>query len=360
MSHALSLVPGLQEIVDHNDPARRDDAVRRISELFIEGAARFRADHVELFDGILCTLVPQADEAVRGELAARLATIGNAPRGLIGTLALDANIDIAGPLLRHSTLIDEPTLVDVAMTRGQPHLMAISVRTRVTPSVTDVIVSRGDGEVVRRLAGNTGADFSNEGYSGLIKRAEFDDTLAITVGQRDNLPPTVLKDLLSNSVDVVRRRLFDAARPTVKIAINRAMSELSHEPKRKLAPRDFAPAQRAIVTLHNAGQLTEATLLGFAKARQYEESIAALSAMSGVRIPTLEQLLLGERQDPVLILGKSIGLDWATVHALILLRLGSGGFTMAPDIEEARQNYQRLAPATALRVLQFWRMREPG
>ena len=50
--------------------------------------------------------------------------------------------------------------------------------------------------------------------------------------------------------------------------------------------------------------------------------MAALSAMSGVKIATLDRLMAGDRHDPVLILGKAIGLEWATVRALILLRLG--------------------------------------
>ena len=59
-----------------------------------------------------------------------------------------------------------------------------------------------------------------------------------------------------------------------------------------------------MLALHRAGELNEAALLGFAKAHKYEESIAALSAMSGVKIATLDRLISGDRHDPVLILGK--------------------------------------------------------
>ena len=44
--------------------------------------------------------------------------------------------------------------------------------------------------------------------------------------------------------------------------------------------------------------------------------------MSGVKIATLDRLISGDRQDPVLIVSKAVGLEWATVRALILLRLG--------------------------------------
>ena len=122
--------------------------------------------------------------------------------------------------------------------------------------------------------------------------------------------------------------------------------------------RDFASAQRTIMALHRDGYLNEGALLGFAKVHKYEESVAALSAMSGVKIPTLERLISGDRYDPMLIIGKTIGLEWATVRALILLRLGPNRAPSAADIESARANFARLMPSTAERVVTFWQARQ--
>ena len=44
-----SLIPELDDIISRGDPKRRADAARRISELFLQGAASFRSDHVDLF-----------------------------------------------------------------------------------------------------------------------------------------------------------------------------------------------------------------------------------------------------------------------------------------------------------------------
>ena len=122
--------------------------------------------------------------------------------------------------------------------------------------------------------------------------------------------------------------------------------------------RDFTPAQRTILALYRAGDLNEAALLGFAKSYRYEESIAALAAMSGVKIETLDRLIMGERHDPILIVGKAIGLEWATVRALILLRLGPSRIPSPADIETARVNFTRLMPSTAERVVDFWQTRQ--
>ena len=109
--------------------------------------------------------------------------------------------------------------------------------------------------------------------------------------------------------------------------------------------------------MNRGGQLVESALLNFAKANKYEESIAALSAMTGVKIATLDRLIAGDRYDPILIAGKAIDIEWATVRALILLRLGPNRTTSPADIENARTNYARLMPATAQRVVAFWKTR---
>jgi uncharacterized protein (DUF2336 family) len=358
MVAAASLIPGLDEIVRGVDPKRRAEAAQRISELFLQGAANFRAEHIDLFDGILIGLVPHAEPASRADLAERLSLLANAPRGLVGQLAREDEILIAGPLLRRSPVIDDGALIDIARIKGQGHLLAMSERPTLSRDLTDVIVRRGDREVVRRAAGNAGALFSQAGYSVLIKRASHDGVLTLKVGQRADLSDQQLKDLLAGSIDIIRRRLFEVVKPARQAAIKQAMSEIVGVPEPVESRRDFAPAQRTILALHNAGELSEAALLGFAKAFKYEESVAALAAMSGVTIATLDRLIAGERYDPILIVGKVVGLEWATVRALIVLRLGAHRVPSPTDIESARVNFARLMPSTAERVVNFWQTRQ--
>src|SRR5882672_5701290 len=357
MSVAISLIPGLDEIVRNGDPKRRAEAARRIADLFLQGAAHFQPDHVELFDGVLIDLVPHGELAVRAALAERLSILANAPRGLVGQLAREDEISIAGPLLRRSAVLDDKALIEIARMKGQGHLLAMAERPALSPDLTDVIVRRGDRNVIRRTAGNAGAAFSTDGYSTLIKRAGQDGVLTLKIGQRDDLSAAQLKDLLAGSIDVVRRRLFDVVKPARQMAIKRAMNEISGVIERVEGARDFEPAQRTVLALHRAGELNESALLGFAKAFKYEESIAALAAMTGVKIATLDRLITGDRYDPILIAGKAIGLEWATVRALILLRLGANRVPSPADIESARVNFGRLMPATAERVVGFWKTR---
>ena len=357
MTAATSQIPGLEAIIRSGDPKRREEAAHRIAALFFQGAATLRPRHVDFLDELLIDLIPHVELVARAELAERLSQFANAPRNLVGRMARENEILVAGPLLRRSPVLDEQVLLEIARARGQQHLLAISERAALSSDLTDVMMLRGDREVVRRTAGNAGARFSENGYVELIKRAAEDGVLTLTIGQRADLSDQKLKQLLAGSLDVVRRRLFDIVKPERQAAIKQAMAEIAVVPERSESRRDFVPAQRIVLALHEAGNLNEAALFDFAKGFRYEESIAALSAMSGVRIMTLDKLISGDRFDPILIVGKSIGLEWATVRALILLRLGPGRAPAPADIEKARVNFSRLMPSPAERVLGFWKSR---
>ena len=360
MTAAASLIPGLDDIVRHSDPARRAEAARRISQLFFEDAAKLRSSHVALFDDILIDLVPYVETVARAELAARFSLVANAPRALVGQFARENEILVAGPVLRRSVVLDDDVLLEVARLKGQGHLLAMAERGTLSTGLTDIMIRRGDREVVRRTASNAGAVFSATGYQVLIKRAAQDGVLTLAVGQRSDLSDAHLKQLLAGSLDVVRRRLFELVKPERQAAINRVMNEMVDVPVGIESKRNFVPAQRTILALHRAGNLNEAALLGFAKRFAYEESVAALAAMSGVGIATLDRLISGDRHDPVLILGKFIGLEWATVRALVLLRLGPHRVPAPADLENIRINYARLMPSTAERVVSFWKTRQSG
>ncbi len=351
-----SHIPELADIVRSGDSRRRGDALRRISDLFLSGAAMFRPAHVELFDGVLIQLLPQTELDARAELAERMALVANAPPRLVNLLATDDEIAIAGPVLRQSPLVDDALLAEVAASKSQSHLMAIASRQPLAPIVTDVIVRRGDREVVRGMAKNDDAAFSKLGYSGLVRRAIEDGQLAVALAQRKDLSPVHLRTLVERSADIVRRRMLDATTEEQHAAIAQMVAQLNDEAEH--APSlDFSAAQRTVQALSHADGLNEGALLTFARAYQLEETIATLSVMTGVAVGTLEALLKGDRDDPILILGKSIGASWATVRALISLRAGPGRSVSGPDIEDARLNYERLVPETAQRVLSFWQVR---
>ncbi|MET4273392.1 MULTISPECIES: DUF2336 domain-containing protein [unclassified Bradyrhizobium] len=358
MTVATSLIPGLDDIVKRGDPRRRGEIAHAISQLFFQDAENLRPDVIDLFDNLLIDLVPHAELASRVDLAERFSRLNNAPRHLVSQLARENEIAVAGPVLRHSPVLDDAALVEIARLKGQGHLLAMSERPTLSAVITDVLVERGDRDVVRRAAGNSGAAFSPGSYSELIKRAAQDGVLTLRIGQRSDLSGENLKQLLDGTLDVIRRRLSSVVNPVRQVEIKRAMAAIEEATLPPGPRRDFSGAQRTVLALHREGHLGESALLGFAKAHKYEEAIASLSAMSGVRLTILDRLITGDRYDPILVLARVLNVSWPTVRALILMWYGPNRTPADADLEQARANFTRLMPTTAERVVNFWRNRQ--
>ncbi len=355
MSVPASLLPELEEVVAHGSAEKRAETLRRITSLFLDGAPRFNQSHVALFDDVIGCLIEEIENKALAELSHRLAPVPNAPSGVVVTLAGNDDIAVAGPVLRQAR-IEEPALRQIAETKSQAHLLALSVRAMITETVADVIVQRGDGEVSRSIATNRKAQLSGKAFDTLVKRAERDNTLAERVGLRTDIPPHLFRQLLMHASETVQKRLLAQARPEVQAEIRRVLAKVTEEVAAKAGPRSYAAALAAVQARHKERKLTEADIADYAKAGSYEETIAALAIVSAVPVEVVDRLMNGERADPVLILARAAGFSWPTVKAIIGARPGPKPANST--LQVARENFDRLTVATALRVVRFWQVRQ--
>ncbi|HVY58866.1 MAG TPA: DUF2336 domain-containing protein [Xanthobacteraceae bacterium] len=358
MTRPASLIPELEEVVQHGSAAKRAAMLRQITDLFIDQAGHFSEEHVRLFDDVFCRLVVEIESKALAELSRRLAPIDNAPAEVVRRLAHYDDIAIAGPLLARSLRLRDPDLVDIAETKGQDHLLAISGRAAISEAVTDVLVRRGERQVVHNVAANQRARLSEESFRSLIDRAGRDGPLAEKIGLRQDIPPHLFRELVMKAGELVQKRLLASARPDTQAEIRRVITEISEEIGAKAKARDYREAQRTVVALYKAGKLSETDLVGFAKDNRFEETVAALSAICAVPIEVVDRLMSGERSDPVLILCKAAGFGWGTVRAIIGVH-PAGQRMAGHGLDETAVNFERLSPSTAQRVVRFWQAR-PG
>lgn len=356
MGAALSLIPELEKVLQHGARHKRVEALRRITALFLAGAGTYNDQHVEVFDDVFSHLIAEIESKARAELANRLAPVPNAPARVLRTLAHDDDIAVAGPVLKLAPRLAETDLLDLAHTKSQAHLQALSMREDLGEAVTDVLVRRGNGQVARNIAGNRAARISESAFFRLIKRAESDGMLAEKVGLRPDIPPQLFKELLTRATAVVQQRLLTAAPPDLKAEIHQVLKRVSDEVSARVGPRDYRAAQRVVLTLHRTGQMDEAALAEFAVNGKYEETVAGLAALSKVPIHVVDRLMAGEQPDPILILSKATSMSWPTVKAIISLHPDRKAAT-SQVIDTAFANYERLSTATAQRVVRFWQFR---
>ena len=358
MSASASLSPELEVVIQHGTQDKRAQTVKRIANLFIDGSPHFNEDHIGLFDDVLCRLVVEIETKARAEMAQTLAPLAKAPIELMRKLAHDDDIAVAGPVLTQSKRLQETELVELARTKGQAHLAVIAGRQGIGEAVTDVLVRRGDNEVMRNVADNQSAKLSEGGFSALVKRAEGDGELAEKVGQRPDIPPHLFRDLLVRATAVVQQRLLQAAKPETRSEIQRVLEKVSKEIDKSTPARDYSAAQRVVLAMHQAGKLGEPELAVFANDKKFEETVASLSLLSGVPIETADRLMAGDRPDPILILCKAAGFGWTTARAIIMARPSAKG-TSNGSLDAAFQNFEKLSPSTAQRVVRFWQVRQP-
>jgi uncharacterized protein (DUF2336 family) len=355
MSAPASLLPELEDVVQHGSAEKRAETLRRITGLFLDGAPAYNDEHVAVFDDVIGYLIEEIEAKALAELARRLAPVPNAPIHVVTRLAGSDDMAVAEPVLKQARIPD-PELIRIAETKGQAHLLALSTRDSLSEALADVIVARGDRDVARSIATNAAAQLSENAFNALVKRAEQDGVLAEKVGMRTDIPPRLFRQLLMQASDVVQKRLLAQAKPETQAEIRKILARVTDEVGARAAPRNYTAALTAVRQMHKDGKLTEAEIVAFAEAGKYEETIAALATLCAVPVEIVDRLMSGERADPVLILARAAGFGWPTVRCVISSRPGPKPSTQMQ--QAAFENFERLTPATAQRVVRFWQVRQ--
>ncbi|HUD87901.1 MAG TPA: DUF2336 domain-containing protein, partial [Xanthobacteraceae bacterium] len=169
MQASQSLIGELEDAIQSGSRDKRVDTLRRITDLFVADADRLNDQQIEVFDDVLGHLIKRIEGKALAELSRRIGPINNAPTEIVRRLARDDDIAVAEPILAQSSRLSDGDLIEIASTKTQGHLLAISARPQIGATVTDVLLQRGDRQVFHKLAGNSGANFSDGGFATLVK-----------------------------------------------------------------------------------------------------------------------------------------------------------------------------------------------
>jgi uncharacterized protein (DUF2336 family) len=353
-----SLLDELQTTLAHGTVARRVETLRRVTDLFLSGAVSYSNEQIELFDDVFQCLMEHIETSAKALLANRLAPIDTAPPLTIRALAFDEVIEVAAPVLSQSERLDDDTLIEAARNKSQAHLMAISTRRVLSDAVTDVLVLRGNDEVIHSTVNNPGAEFSERGFTRLVNRAEGDDNLATCIGLRPTIPRHLYLKLIAKASVTVRARL-EAANPQQAREVPTAVQEAARLARSSPSAitRETAIAHALVKSLYEDGRLDEHQLAAFAEAGKFDEANAAMAALANVAVSIAENMMVESRSEGIMILAKVSGISWSTVKAIINMRDNLSG-AEPTDLQSCKDTYERLRPSTAQQVLRFHRMQQ--
>jgi uncharacterized protein (DUF2336 family) len=349
-----SLINEIQDTTVSGLTKRQLRALKRITDLFVAGSGRYSRQQIELFDEVFKTLIAVIELKTRVKLARHLATNPDAPATLVRAFAFDDAIAVAAPVLSQSTVLSESDLVVNASTQSQGHLYAIAQRRTISEVVTEILIERGEPNVVHTVAENAGARISEGSFRELVVRAGDDAQLALHVGTRRDIPRHHFLKLLETASASVRSKIV-AANPqftdAVQGAVTEVIDDINLEVRNK--SRDHAKAKRKVKRLKYWRELRETNVHAAARAQNFEQTVMALSVLAGCPIEMAERAVLNENPGVVQVVAKAAGCSWATVRALLLMTAADRRMSKM-DLDRARENFERLETQTAKRVLEFY------
>jgi hypothetical protein len=356
MSGAKSFLKDLDHALSRGTDESRMRALWHTTDLMITG--RYSEDEIWTFGEVIGRLADEIEVAARAQLARRLARFDKAPVNIIHKLAFDDSIDVAGPILQGSEKLEPYALVANVCTKSQTHLLAISKREQLEETVTDVLVTRGDQEVVKSVATNSGARFSDFGFLHMIQRAEGDSILAEQLGLREDIPRHIFQQLIAKASDDVRKRL-EHERPAMVDQIKSTMSDVAGELQSKFGPvsRSYFVAKRLVTAQHRQGNLNENSISLYARSHKLDEVTIGLSLLCSLPGDVIERAMLDKNRETLLILAKALDFSWATTMALLFLGAKDHRIT-ARELKDLESEFGRLNLKTSRSVLEFYQSRK--
>jgi uncharacterized protein (DUF2336 family) len=356
MIEPRSFLQELEEAVARGSAESRLRALWHATDLLIAG--RYTEDEIWIFGEVICRLADGIEVAARAQLSKRLVRTDNVSINITKKLAFDDSIDVAGPMLQHSALLDAKTLVANIRTNRQSHLLAISKRSSLPFVVTDELVTRGNQEVVNSVATNNGARFSDFGFLRMIKRSEADSILAEQLGLRKDIPRHIFQQLIAKASDDVRQKL-EWERPDLAGQIQTSVADVTGALQSKFGPasKSYFNAKKILAVRHQRGELNENSILEYARSRKFEEATVGLSLLCSLPVDVVERALTHSSREMTTILAKALDFEWETTMSLLFLGAKDHRIS-ALDLDRVREEFARLNTKTCRNVLDFYKSRK--
>jgi uncharacterized protein (DUF2336 family) len=355
MTEVKSFLSDLDDAVARGTAESRKRALWHATDLLIAG--RYSDDEIWTFGEVIGRLADEIEVAARASLQNGW-LISTMPDPTSST-SLPSTIRSMSPApYSGSEQLDDNALIANATTKSQSHLLAISQRKSIGETVTDVLVARGDQEVVNSVASNAGARFSDFGFLHMVKRAEGDSILAEQLGLRRDIPRRVFQQLIAKASEDVKKRL-ERERPAIVDQIQTSVADITGALQSKFGPvsRSYFVAKRLVTTQHQQGNLNENSISGYAQSHRFEEVTIGLSLLCSLPADVIERALADRNREMLLVLAKALGFSWQTTMALLFLGAKDHRIT-AQDLNDLERDFGRLNLETSRSVLKFYQTRK--
>lgn len=351
MQNAKSCLAEIESLSTNTSSETRRELLRRVTDLFFLTSEQHTPNDAVVFGNVMERIAYELEIEARAELSGRISEIDKAPHHLVCRLASD-EIAVAKPVLERSQALTETDLIQIAKSRGQTHLHAISRRPTLSAPVTDVIVERGESDVLVEVTKNKGAEFSSGGINKLAQKAREDGHLLTALGKRTDLPPDLKEDIKKRVADKIKAEMTDQQ-------IDANMDDIDALVDKGAANLDLDAFKSADATLRaraESDDLGEQELVEHANAGRLTDVVHALSVLSGLDTRMVSHCLLKADVAALGILCKANNFEGTTFLALVKVRNADQRLRSA-EIARAMRDYESLSVENASRTLRFLKVR---
>ncbi|KAA5606231.1 DUF2336 domain-containing protein [Roseospira marina] len=203
--HRLSIQDVNRLLADPSEDMRAETAeklARQIDDRSLTDAERRMAED------ILRLMARDAAVRVRQALALNLKDNPLVPHDVATALARDVD-NVALPILEFSEVLTSADLIEIVRGKSTSKQVAIARRSVVDSDVAEVLAQEGTAPAVEVLAGNQGADLSEESMLAIVDRFGDSEHMQGVLIKREVLPITIAEKLVNQVSESLRQQLLE-------------------------------------------------------------------------------------------------------------------------------------------------------
>lgn len=293
----------------------------------------------EHYGEIATTSLPHLDDNARRDYAQNVASLPSLPHTVATTLAQDSDVGVARLVLKLSPVLTDTDLAAIALSQSQQHLVAIAERAQLSEGLTDILVERGDRDVLHTVSANEGAAFSDTGFDRLLERGGQDEQIAQAISRRSDLTPT-----RSSRVLRIVEKLADGAQDGEAISLAREARQQRLEVKLLLA--DLVAKVR---------ELDDVVIMLADDDRAYHLA-QVLAQSAGITTEQALRVLMQRDATGIAVTCRSLGVMAGAYRSVLKLRARRLYFS-SQAVDDDVDDYRKLDLATAERTLRFLKLK---
>ena len=359
MSSAQICLQDLEALSVERDAGKRRELLRKVTDLFFITEEQQSDGDRDVFGGVLERVAFELEVEARAELSQRLSSTRFAPHNIVRRLAED-DIDVAKPVLERSTVLTDADLVEIAYSKGQEHLMAMTRRDALSAAVTDVIVQRGNDDVLTSVSGNMGAAFSAKGFDMLAVKATNISKLRENLIQRDDVPNEIVEQIKASVAAKLKKEFSDQHADISSM-------EVDHVVELQSGNMDFSSVSTKkedrigtpkidVKALHKNGLLTQTKIAEFAEKGLRAELVHSLAIKADIDTGMAFHTLYEAEVPALAVLCRAYHFKRETFGLLLQERVRASGLA-TEHVVSAMKRYDSLNDETAQRIFRFLKVR---